>query len=194
MAKEKDTRTLLLKITFEEVYTHGYQGASVLKILQKAGLHKGSMYHYFANKKEMVLAAIQEKTKEVFGTKYDDVLEHDSLILEHFETMLLSSYPIISERGCPLANLIQEMSNIDVDFESLLKERYERLRNHIEKIILKAIALKELKCTSPYDTSLFILSTLEGAILSAKAFRNKEVYDTTITSLFKVLKANSSLF
>lgn len=64
MAKEKDTRTLLLKITFEEVYTNGYQGASVLKILQKAGLHKGSMYHYFANKKEMVLAAIQEKPKK----------------------------------------------------------------------------------------------------------------------------------
>lgn len=194
MAKDKDTRALLLNITFEEVYTHGYQGASVLKILQKAGLHKGSMYHYFANKKEMVLATIQEKTKEVFGTKYEDVLKHNTLILEHFETMLLSSYPIISERGCPLANLIQEMSNIDADFENLLKERYERLRNHIEKIILKAIDLKEFQCTSPYDASLFILSTLEGAILSAKAFKNKEIYDTTITSLFRILKKDPSLF
>ena len=87
MAKEKDTRSLLLEITFEEVYTNGYQGASVLKILKKAGLNKGSMYHFFENKKEMVLAAIRERTKEVFGTKYEDVLNQHSLYLEHFQTM-----------------------------------------------------------------------------------------------------------
>lgn len=192
MAKDKDTRTLLLTITFEEVYTHGYQGASVLKILQKAGLHKGSMYHYFANKKEMVLAAIQEKAQEVFGTKYEDVLKHNSLILEHFETMLLSSYPIISERGCPLANLIQEMSNIDADFEIFLQTRYEKLRENIEKIILKAIECDALKCPSSRDTSLFVLSAIEGAILSAKAFKSREVYDTTIRLLFTVLKNNKA--
>lgn len=108
--------------------------------------------------------------------------------------MLLSSYPIISERGCPLANLIQEMSNIDADFESLLKERYERLRNHIEKIILKAIDLKELECTSSYHLSLFILSVVEGAILSTKALKDKAIYDNTIKSLFSVLKQNQRLF
>ena len=194
MAKEKDTRTLLLEITFEEVYTNGYQGASVLKILKKAGLNKGSMYHFFENKKEMVLAAIKERTKEVFGPKYEDVLKHHSLYLEHFQTMLLVSYPIICERGCPLANLIQEMSNIDADFELLLKERYERLRETIEKILVKAIEHHELECTSSYNLSLFILSVVEGAILSTKALKDKAIYDNTIKSLFSVLKQNQHLF
>jgi len=194
MAKEKDTRSLLLEITFEEVYTNGYQGASVLKILKKAGLNKGSMYHFFENKKEMVLAAIRERTKEVFGTKYEDVLNQHSLYLEHFQTMLLVSYPIICERGCPLANLIQEMSNIDADFELLLKERYERLRETIEKILVKAIEHHELECTSSYHLSLFILSVVEGAILSTKALKDKAIYDNTIKSLFSVLKQNQHLF
>lgn len=194
MAKSKDTRALLLDMTFEEVYTHGYQGASVLKILQKTGLHKGSMYHYFATKKEMVLASIQEKTKEIFGTKYEDVLKHHSLILEHYEAMLLSSYSIIRERGCPLANLIQEMSNVDADFEIALRERYEKLRENIEKIIIKAVELGEFHCTSSYEVSLFILNVIEGTILSAKAFKNRAIYDTTITSLFRVLKSDPSLF
>lgn len=194
MAKEQDTRTLLLDITFEEVYTNGYQGASVLKILKKAGLHKGSMYHFFENKKEMVLACIREKSKEIFGTKYEDILKHSSSYLEHFQTMLLASYPIICERGCPLANLIQEMSNIDTDFELVLKERYERLRDTIEKIILKAIDHHELECTSSYNLSVFMLSVIEGAILSAKTFKSKEIYDNTIQSLFKVLKQNQHIF
>ena len=51
MKTKKDTKDLLLEITFDEVYTYGYQGASVLKILEKAGLNKGSLYHYFKNKK-----------------------------------------------------------------------------------------------------------------------------------------------
>lgn len=194
MAKEQDTRALLLDITFEEVYTNGYQGASVLKILKKAGLHKGSMYHFFENKKEMVLACIREKSKEIFGTKYEDILKHSSSYLEHFQTMLLESYPIICERGCPLANLIQEMSNIDADFELLLKERYERLRDNIEKIIVKAIDHHELECTSSYNLSLFMLSVFEGAILSTKALKDKAIYDNTIKSLFSVLKQNQHLF
>ena len=55
MKTKKDTKDLLLEITFDEVYTNGYQGASVLKILEKAGLNKGSLYHYFKNKKDKYL-------------------------------------------------------------------------------------------------------------------------------------------
>ena len=60
MKTKKDTKDLLLEITFDEVYTYGYQGASVLKILEKAGLNKGSLYHYFKNKKFISVTNIND--------------------------------------------------------------------------------------------------------------------------------------
>src|SRR6218665_1033143 len=131
MKTKKDTKDLLLEITFNEVYTYGYQGASVLKILEKAGLNKGSLYHYFKNKKELVLAAIDIKSEEIFGQKYKDVLNGNAPYLENFGKTLISMYEF-APRGCPLANLIQEMSNNDEEFDILLKNKYQALKNIIE--------------------------------------------------------------
>ncbi len=79
MKTKKDTKDLLLEITFDEVYTYGYQGTSVLKILEKANLNKGSLYHYFKNKKELVLAAIDIKSEEIFFQNFLN-MEHFHLI------------------------------------------------------------------------------------------------------------------
>ncbi|MEV9499073.1 TetR/AcrR family transcriptional regulator [Aliarcobacter butzleri] len=189
MKTKKDTKDLLLEITFDEVFTYGYQGASVLKILEKAGLNKGSLYHYFKNKKEMVLTAIDIKSKEIFGREFELIVNGELPYLENFEKMLIKSYDLISKRGCPLANLIQEMSNHDKDFEVLLKNKYDGLRNMIENIIKKAIENNELYATDTKDLSLFILSFIEGNILTAKAFKDKNIYEKNIKYLFNHLKS-----
>ncbi|MDN5114986.1 TetR/AcrR family transcriptional regulator [Aliarcobacter butzleri] len=191
MKTKKDTKDLLLEITFDEVFTYGYQGASVLKILEKAGLNKGSLYHYFKNKKEMVLTAIDIKSKEIFGREFELIVNGELPYLENFEKMLIKSYDLISKRGCPLANLIQEMSNHDKDFEVLLKNKYDGLRNMIENIIKKAIENNELYATDTKDLSLFILSFIEGNILTAKAFKDKNIYEKNIKYLFNHLKSLS---
>lgn len=61
MSRKQPTREKLLDITFEEVYIHGYAATSVDTILKKAGITKGSMYHHFKSKKELVLAMIEER-------------------------------------------------------------------------------------------------------------------------------------
>jgi TetR/AcrR family transcriptional repressor of nem operon len=43
---EKNTRNDLINCTFDEIYTKGYQGASLTNILKNAKVHKGSMYHF----------------------------------------------------------------------------------------------------------------------------------------------------
>ncbi|MDS1314858.1 TetR/AcrR family transcriptional regulator [Aliarcobacter butzleri] len=191
MKTKKDTKDLLLEITFDEVFTYGYQGTSVLKILEKAGLNKGSLYHYFKNKKEMVLTAIDIKSKEIFGREFELIVNGELPYLENFEKMLIKSYDLISKRGCPLANLIQEMSNHDKDFEVLLKNKYDGLRNIIENIIKKAIENNEFYATDTKDLSLFILSFIEGNILTAKAFKDKNIYEKNIKYLFNHLKSLS---
>jgi TetR/AcrR family transcriptional regulator, transcriptional repressor for nem operon len=190
MKTKKDTKDLLLEITFDEVYTYGYQGASVLKILEKAELNKGSLYHYFKNKKEMVLEAVEIKSREIFGQKYEAIANGEAPYLEKFEKMLIESYDLISQRGCPLANLIQEMSNHDKDFDILLKNKYDGLRNIIENILIKAIDNNELSISDTKELSLFILSCIEGNILTAKAFKDKNIYEKNIKYLFVCLKNN----
>ena len=39
----ENTRDKLIYAAFDEIFSHGYQGASLADILAKAGVHKGSM-------------------------------------------------------------------------------------------------------------------------------------------------------
>ena len=61
MSNKQTSRDKLLDITFEEVYRYGYCGAGIANILDRTGVPKGSMYHHFKSKKEMVLPMIEER-------------------------------------------------------------------------------------------------------------------------------------
>ena len=56
---EKNTRNDLINYTFDEIYTKVYQGSSLTNILKNAKVHKGSMYHFFENKKDMAMVSIK---------------------------------------------------------------------------------------------------------------------------------------
>ena len=57
-------REKLLEVAFDEIYHNGYNGTSIDKILKKASMNKGSMYHFFKSKKELALVVIEEKLNE----------------------------------------------------------------------------------------------------------------------------------
>lgn len=177
------TREKLINVTFDEVYSHGYQGASLAVILAKAGVHKGSMYHFFASKKEMALASINEKILQKFSERYGYVNNCEKGYLEEFYKRLRETTERDFKRGCPIANIVQEMSNIDLDFNTLMKSIYEAFHTNVQIILDKAIEAKELKSCDTAKLALFITSTLEGAILSAKASGNEQDYLDVIEEL-----------
>lgn len=181
----ENTRDKLINATFDEIYSNGYQGAPLTDILKKAGVHKGSMYHFFANKKEMALTAISETMLEKFNERYSYVNNCNEGILEEFYKRLRDTSVRDFKRGCPIANIVQEMSNIDVDFNTLMKSIYEVFRENIKTVLDKAIEVKELQPCDTQKLALFITSTIEGAILSAKATGDEQDYLDVIDVLIE---------
>ena len=54
----KEKRDKIINISLIEFAQHSYKGASLSRIVEKAGIAKGSMYQYFKNKKELYLYLI----------------------------------------------------------------------------------------------------------------------------------------
>ncbi|MFA7570564.1 MAG: TetR/AcrR family transcriptional regulator [Sulfurimonadaceae bacterium] len=82
----KSTREKLLDIAFEEIYHNGYANTSVDKILKKANMNKGSMYHFFKSKKELGLAVIRERVNEYIVDKYGTLLKYEENICDERRT------------------------------------------------------------------------------------------------------------
>jgi len=184
--KEK-TRQRLIDAAYEEVYSHGYQGAALADILKRADVHKGSMYHFFANKKELVLYAVREKIDERFAMRYETLIAEGAPYLPRLFEMLRDTSHRDFRRGCPVANLVQEMSNLDEDFDRTMKEIYARFREVIRKIYDLAVEAGELNPGDTARLALFTIIVLEGAILSVKATGEPQDYLDAVDGLEEYL-------
>lgn len=173
---ENNTRQNLIDSAFNEIYSKGYQGASLTTILKNAKVHKGSMYHFFENKKDMALVCIKEKIYERFVKRYSLILALESRYLEAFIEGIKDTSQKDFNKGCPIANIVQEMSNIDEDFKVLMEEIYQTFRRNIKDILDIAIEKNEMKECDTKKLALYIASTFEGAVLSAKATGNIQDY------------------
>jgi TetR/AcrR family transcriptional repressor of nem operon len=190
MKSSNETRQKLIDVTYEEVYEKGYQAASLSEILSKAQVHKGSMYYFFANKKEMAMTALKEKMSERFTKRYATILANESNILDELFKVLKNTSLRDFKKGCPLANIVQEMSNLDVDFDTMSKGFYEDFRGIIKEILDKAILLKELKDCDTQKLALYITVVVEGAILATKATGNEKDYLDSIECLQEYIRSN----
>lgn len=190
MKSSNDTRQKLIDITYDEIYEKGYQAASLSEILSKAQVHKGSMYYFFANKKEMAMCALKEKMSDRFTKRYATILAYESNILDELFKVLNDISLRDFKKGCPLANIVQEMSNLDEDFDAMSKGFYEDFRGIIKDILDKAILLKELKSCDTQKLSMYITVVIEGGILASKATGNEKDYLDSIECLQEYIRSS----
>ena len=190
MKNSNDTRQKLIDITYDEIYEKGYQSASLSEILSKAQVHKGSMYYFFKNKKEMAMSALKEKMSDRFTKRYATILAYESNILDELFKVLNDISLRDFKKGCPLANIVQEMSNLDEDFDAISKGFYEDFRGIIKDILDKAILLKELKSCDTQKLSMYITVVIEGAILATKATGNEKDYLDSIECLEEYIRSS----
>ena len=165
----QDIRTRLIEATFEEVFSNGYTGASLANILKRADTKKGSMYHYFSSKKEMVLAMIEEKIMLRIQNNWEILSNSDSNIINLLLNILNDTKNWDLQKGCPLGNLLQESLNNDEDFAKILNEIVQKWKVLFSKILEKAIQNEEIKKDLEIESfTTFLIANLEGALLIAK--------------------------
>jgi len=185
---EKTTREKLIEATFEEVYQNIYHGTGLTQILTRAGVNKGSMYHIFKSKKEMVLAVIDEVLEPRIMDKYSIVLNEKEKFMEKTFEIFYDRQEFDFTKGCPLNNLVQELSPTDEEFKQKLEELYIKFENILERIIKKAIEIDGLKVDDSRAFSIFLLAVLEGAISTGKKSQSEESYKLVIKELEKIIK------
>ncbi len=176
-------REKLLEVAFDEIYHNGYSATSVDKILKKASMNKGSMYHFFKSKKELALAVINEKINAYIEDKYIVLLDYEENFCEELMKLIKNRNSFDFTCGCKLNNLMQELSPIDKDFKEALEKVYLRFENIIEKVLDKAVANNEIKHKDTKALSMYVVASIEGCLGTAKKSQDGEYFQTCISQL-----------
>jgi len=191
MTKKQTTKEKLLDYTFEEVYIHGYNATSIDSILKKAKVPKGSMYHHFKSKKELVLAMVRErlfvKMDEFFNYKIKEGVSVTQSFHHIFLTM--SKNKMLITHGCPLYRLMVELSAVDSDFDKLLKAKAIEMQEGIKSMLLKGIERGEYQESLDVESfSSFILNAVWGILSNSPSLSSSENFINQTQYILELLE------
>ena len=167
------TRETILDAAFQEIYRHGFQAASLNNILARTGLTKGALYHHFPTKDALGFAVIDEVVREGLDAMvFAPLRESDRPYVALLEIIRNKAERMDAENvmlGCPLNNLMQEMSPLDAAFKKRLNAVLKSWQDVVADALLRGqkqgAVRRNVDCRA---AALFIVSAWEGCVGVAK--------------------------
>lgn len=189
----ENTRSRILQAAFEEMYAHGFQGMRIDNVLAKTALAKGALYHHFPNKKTLGYSVVDEIIFPQSKLMYEGLAESDDPIGAHCD-ILTSACQAMSESdvelGCPVNNLSQEMAGLDEGFKQRLCVIYEDWTEAIEQSLASGQKKGLVRSNiDPRSVSIFIISSMQGLMGTAKCMQSKEMLTELTTVLCDYLES-----
>ena len=190
----EETRARILQVAMEEIHIHGFQGVSINKIVEKAGVTKGALFHHFKGKNELGYAVVDEIiSKEIhefwikpMSNSVDPVKDLKKILFDAKDEFMTN--PEMLRKGCPLSNLAHEMSPLDAIFREKIEYQFSRWRGVIQKAFEAGKTAGTVKDNVDADVAaVFIVSALEGLISTCKSSHDMELAAKVMQGLFAYL-------
>lgn len=174
MGRHSDARQRLIQAAKQLTYAHGYNAVGVKEICDHAGVNKGSFYHFFPSKRDLLLAVIDAHTEWLGGvlefasdpqlTPLERIRRLFLLVGEYDEGVREDSGHTI---GCPFGNLAAELNAQEPVIREKLAGVFGAGVTFIEGQLREALERGELEVADPHRAAQAIFAYLEGLQLLA---------------------------
>lgn len=186
--KPEQTRDRLLQAAFREVFKRGFQSAGIDTILASTNVTKGALYHHFESKEALGCAIIEEIIAKLTSDRWLVPLQRckdknpiDSLI---GIVRTLPNRPRDVKGGCALANLAQEMSQLDEQFRKRLERIFHAWQEGIAMTLRRGqsqgVVRRDLH---PEEAASFLIATIEGYQVLAKNAQDAKVWNMGVRNI-----------
>lgn len=184
------TRERLVESARALLWERGYVGTSPKTIQQRAEAGQGSMYHHFAGKEDLALAAIR-RTAEEIRAGVDAQLSVPGTAVERITAYLQRERDVL--RGCPIGRLTQDPEVIaNPALRAPVEETFTWLRTRLAEVIRAGMDGGELDpALDPATTASAIVATMQGGYVLARADGTSEPFDQAIAGILALLAAHT---
>ena len=169
-------RDRILETARRLFYTRSFADVGVAEICAKAGVKKGSFYHFFSSKQDLALAMLDnyhaERGEGLLRLAQDtslppmDRLHQFSLRIANVQEEFHHQHGIVP--GCPFGNMAAELSTCDEPIRARIAEIFTAFEAIIERLLREAISRGDIPDLDPPATARAKLAYIEGIILTAK--------------------------
>jgi TetR/AcrR family transcriptional repressor of nem operon len=182
MKQGSNTRQNLLDTANELISASNYSSVSVDDICVKAGVNKGSFYHFFASKAELAVETLED---------YWPQLAPLDRIMAFCDTVYKSQKEKMEKEGkvcgCPYGSLASEQSTLEEPIRQKATELFGRIIKYFEAALHDAVREKIIPECNVAVLASDIHALIEGILLQAKVQNDIEVIYQLKPAIFRFL-------
>ncbi|MEV4248230.1 TetR/AcrR family transcriptional regulator [Streptosporangium canum] len=185
------TADRLIESTRELLWERGYTGTSPKAIQQRAGAGQGSMYHHFAGKPDLALAAIR-RTAEEMRAKAEEQFSVSGTAVDRVTAYLRRERDVL--KGCPIGRLTQDPDVMgDPALRAPVDETLAWLRERLAEVLAEGRERGELdNALDPQAVAATVVAVLQGGYVLARAADSVQPFDQAIAGVLGLLTAHIS--
>jgi TetR/AcrR family transcriptional repressor of nem operon len=176
--KETDTETRLLEASYSLMLAKGYPATGVEEICERAGVSKGSFYHYFKSKQQLALAMLEhhmaraqaeiERGLDLTGVRDD--AEAALRYVQHVEQVSEEVW----RDGCLIGSFALELAETHPELREKVSRIFRDLADYFEKLFTPLCrANKKANAPSPRELAEQMLVVIEGGVVLSRAHNDK---------------------
>lgn len=185
-ADGRSTRDRILDVAMRLFWSEGYQATPVSRILGEAGVHAGSLYHVFDSKRDLLIAVLDRYLEGIWPMLLDPVWEaHDDPIDRVFGLLEVYRRNVLEtgcRYGCPIGNLAIEIADPDPEVRERIAANFDQWIAAVESCLEQA-GDRLPEEVDRHALATYVLTTMEGAVMQARAQRSVRPFDASIDSL-----------
>jgi TetR/AcrR family transcriptional repressor of nem operon len=171
-----DTRQRLVDTARDLIAASSYHAVGVQEICGRAGVQKGSFYHFFTTKHELALAAVDDMAGYFSRSIFEHAFSADIAPLARIERFFTAVYNYHQQvkdttghvQGCPFGNLAGELGSVDTVMRDRVDSLFRLAEAAIDQALQDAIKQGDLPPMDTRDAARAIFAYTEGLILYAK--------------------------
>jgi len=194
------TKDKLLQVAFDLLWDNSYGSVSVGDICERAGVNKGSFYHFFESKCDLALEAYQEHWTEA-RPRFDHLFSPQVPPLERISNwcqFVYDSQKLKAEKyghvcGCPYASVGSEVATQDERLRIKSQQIMECGRKYLESAIADAIRLGQVAETDAIRASKRVYSVFQGMLVEAKVQNNLDILRDLEATVLGIIGAHSQV-
>jgi len=162
---KKNKREKILKAAISSFAQKGYHDTSISKIINKAGIARGTFYLYFENKRQIFDSILENLIVEIDRCiKKIEIGKERQNPLEQLKDNLRRIFTLFVENPELSKILLRHAAGLDKESDQKITEFYNNIADKIGDALKLGIKMELIRGCNPRITSFLILGSIKELI------------------------------
>ena len=188
--KGERTRARIIGAAARLIYERGVAGTTLEDVRTAAEVSGSQLYHYFADKDELVQAVISHQADAIAGNQHDADLGTTEGLRDWRDTLIAGAKSAGGVGGCPLGSLGSQLAESDAQARALVAAGFGRWSAAISDGLRALHAAGHLPAgINPDDLAVTLLAAVQGGLLLAQVQRDTRPLETAVDTILALASA-----